>query len=155
MATVAEPRLHMMKLAVGCDAADDLAARQTAVLAREGRLAHRTRQCPRRQEELLSGGSLYWVIRGQLLLRQRLLEIEEVPASLSETRRTLLLLDPQLIRTEAKAQRPFQGWRYLRPEAAPLDLGPFAPGQGEGPLKDERDAMPAAMRAELRALGLL
>jgi len=146
-----EALLHMIKLAVGCGSPEDLAARQAGIIDRAGRLQHRTGQCPRRQDEILDGGSIYWVIRGQILLRQQLLGLEEVPASADERRHCLLLLDPQLVRTEIKAKRPFQGWRYLRPEAAPSDRGPFVLGQEE----DDTEALPAKLRAELRALGLL
>jgi hypothetical protein len=142
--------LHLMKLAVGCDTPEDLAARQAGILARERRLLHRTRQCPRRRAELLAGGSLYWVIRGRILLRQRVLGVEQLPPSGDGGRSTLFLLDPQLVSTEAKAQRPFQGWRYLSAAAAPRDLPPFAAGE-----RQCGDAMPADMQAELRALGLL
>jgi len=143
--------LHLIKLAVGCETADDLARRQAAILARDRCLRHRTRQCPRRRAELLAGGSIYWVVRGQVLLRQRLLAIEVAVPPAVERRCTLLLLDPTLMRTAVKAQRPFQGWRYLAQAAAPRDLGPFRAGTEAG----DDDAMPAAMQAELRALGLL
>jgi len=152
MATTAVlPKLHLMKLAVGCETPEDLAARQNRILARDGQLRHWTRQCPRRQDELLAGGSLFWVIRGQILLRQRLLGVDVVPASESEGRSTVLLLDPRLQPTEAQAQRPFQGWRYLRQADAPADLD----GGMDGGAAAENEAMPAALRAELRALGLL
>jgi len=150
MSTRALPEtLHLMKLAVGCERPADLAARQAGVIEREGRLLHRTRQCPRRQAELLAGGSIYWVIRGQVLLRQRLLGIEVLSASGADKRSTLLLLDPRLLRTEAMAQRPFQGWRYLDRTSAPRDLERLRAEDEEG------DAMPAGLRAELRTLGLL
>jgi len=154
-----KPLLHLIKLAVGSDSPERLAAWQAACLAREGRLFHRTRQCPRRQSALLAGGSIYWVIRGRILVRQRLLDIEEQSTE-AGTLVTLLQLDPELVRIEARAQRAFQGWRYLRPEDAPAELAagprPLSDGPGEGgPREDDESGPPAAMLAELRALGLL
>ena len=151
----ATPLLHLIKLAVGSDSPESLASWQAVCLARdEGRLYHRTRQCPRRQDALLAGGSIYWVIRGRILVRQRLLDIEEQSEEAGR-RMTLLLLDPQLVRVEMRAQRAFQGWRYLRPDDAPEDLAAgAAPGEA-GVEKDDESEPPAAMLAELRALGLL
>ena len=149
------PLLHLIKLAVGSDSPESLASWQAVCLARDGgRLYHRTRQCPRRQDALLAGGSIYWVIRGRILVRQRLLDIEEQSEEAGR-RMTLLLLDPQLVRVEMRAQRAFQGWRYLRPDDAPPDLAAgTTPGEA-GLEEDDGSEPPAAMLAELRALGLL
>ena len=146
------PVLHLMKLAVGSQTLEDLAAWQAEVVRRNGRLLHRTRQCPRRRSELLSGGSIYWVIRGRILARQLLKGIEqlEVAEPESDRRTTLLLLDGPLIPTEAKVQRAFQGWRYLLPQNAPADLPQGCAGGGE-----DLAAPSAEMLAELRQLGLL
>ena len=100
---------------------------------------------PRRADELLRGGSIYWVIKGLIQARQGLLAIE--PQADAEGRRsTLLLLEPELHRVVPTPQRAFQGWRYLKPEDAPPDLSAAA-----GDLPD----MPPEMIAELRSLGLL
>jgi hypothetical protein len=149
-----EPLLHLIKLAVGSDSPESLASWQAACLAREGRLYHRTRQCPRRQDALLAGGSIYWVIRGRILVRQRLLDIEEQSEEAGR-RVTLLRLDVQLVRVEMRAQRAFQGWRYLRPDDAPVDLAAGIVPKAAGPKEDDESEPPAAMLAELRALGLL
>ena len=148
------PLLHLIKLAVGSDSPESLASWQVVSLVREGRLYHRTRQCPQRQGALLAGGSIYWVIRGRILVRQRLLDIEEQSEEAGR-RVTLLLLDPQLVRVEMRAQRAFQGWRYLRPDDAPEDLAAGATPREAGLEKDDESEPPAAMLAELRALGLL
>lgn len=138
--------VHLIKLAVGIDSIAHLRRVQAARLSDSGRLHHRTRSVPRRADELLAGGSLYWVIRGVILVRQRLVGVEtaEKPGGGCS-----LLLDPHLAPTVARAQRPFQGWRYLRPEDAPAD----APESVTGDEADE--ALPPAMVAELTRLGLL
>ena len=139
--------LHLIKLAVGCPTPEALVARQVERRAREGALFHWTRMMPRRREALLAGGSIYWVIRGQVRLRQRLLGLESLEAEGSGRRRTRLELDADLVPTEARAWRVFQGWRYLSAAEAPPDLGARPPGG----LED----MPEAMWRDLRSLGLL
>jgi len=137
--------LHLIKLSVGTVSVEDLRRWQGRRLKLSGRVFHQTRMMPRRADELLRGGSIYWVIKGLVQARQRLSAIE--PQIDGDGRRTtLLVLDPALVRTVATPHRAFQGWRYLTPEDAPPDLGD-APG-------DAPD-MPAEMIAELRALGLL
>ncbi len=137
--------LHLIKLSVGTEDLEDLRHWQAERLRTTGRLFHRTRMMPRRRDELLSGGSIYWVIRGQVLGRQRLAGIEPVVDAEGRPD-THLLLHPLLIPTVPKPHRPFQGWRYLTAENAPSDLADLPEGA--------RD-MPPAMAAELRALGLL
>jgi hypothetical protein len=137
--------LHLIKLSVGTESVEGLRRWQTRRLKLSGRVFHQTRMMPRRAEELLEGGSIYWVIKGLIQARQRLQAIE--PKIDAEGRRsTLLVLEPELRRTVPAPHRAFQGWRYLAPEDAPADLG-------EAP-SDAPD-MPAEMVAELRALGLL
>jgi hypothetical protein len=100
---------------------------------------------PRRHEELLAGGSIYWVIRGFVSARQRFTGIERTICSDGSVA-TLLVLDPDLVRTLPTPHRPFQGWRYLDPADAPRDLKDLVGGAAE---------MPVAMLAELRQLGLM
>lgn len=137
--------LHLIKLSVGSESVASLARWQAERLARTGRLFHKTRTMPRRGAELLDGGSIYWVIRGIVRARQRLVGLEREP---DETGRsyTLLLHDPELVRTLPRRHRPFQGWRYLAPEDAPPDLSDLPRGIGE---------LPPEMAAELCELGLL
>src|SRR3954447_11357410 len=119
--------LHLLKLCVGCDAIEDLeewiaerlkAARKAR---RKPEHAHITRMIPQRAEELVDGGSLYWVIRGTVQVRQRIVAVRPFrdPAGI---RRCRLVLEPQTVPTEWQPRRPFQGWRYLKPEEAPRDL---------------------------------
>lgn len=137
--------LHMIKLSVGSESVDSLSAWQRSRFEIHGRLWHATRMQPRRRDELLAGGSIYWVIRGVVQARQPLLDIE---ADVDDEGRgfTRLLLQPGLVRVAPRAHRPFQGWRYLRAEDAPADL----PAGGQG-----GDELPPALAAELRELGIL
>ena len=113
--------LHLMKLCVGCDDPAELEAWQLQRY-RGGPARHVTRMWPKREAEVLGGGSLYWVIKGQILARQRVLDLEPVQGSDGVTR-CALHLDPEIIRTSPALRRPFQGWRYLSPADAPPDLG--------------------------------
>ncbi len=108
-------------------------------------LAHITRMTPRRADELLDGGSLYWVIRGQVLVRQKLLDIIRFTDS-EGIGRCKLALDPELVHVHPQPRRAFQGWRYLKPEDSPQDIA-----------SDEKSLteMPAEMRASLIEMGLL
>ena len=144
--------MHLIKLCVGIDSVEDLAARQAMRLKTQKRvrapleLVHRTRQTPRRGAEVLKSGSLYWVIKGFVRARQRILQLRE---ETDAEGRTLcgIVFDHELIATRPQPRRPFQGWRYLKPEDAPADLGAIGSKAG-------RD-MPEAMRVELAELALL
>ncbi|MFN3822612.1 MAG: DUF1489 family protein [Pseudorhodobacter sp.] len=116
-------QLHLLKLCVGADSVEDLEGWQQGQRHRwpDEAAVHVTRMWPKREGELLSGGSLYWVIKGVVLARQRLMRLEEVIGA-DGIRRCALVLDRQVIRTEAAARRPFQGWRYLPGTEAPRDL---------------------------------
>lgn len=137
--------LNLIKLAVGAEDLESVARFQARRRRELGRLLHFTRMMPRRRDELLDGGSIYWVIRGLVRARQRILGIEAVTDREGRAM-TALVLDPELIRTEPRSQRAFQGWRYLTAEQAPRDLGQTVDGLEE---------MPPDMIAELRALGLI
>ena len=141
--------LNLLKLCVGAESVEDLegwigermAARRAAGEPLEQ--IHTTRMVPRRIDELLEGGSLFWVIKGGIQCRQRLLDIR--PFTDAEgIGRCHLVLEPVVARTEWHPRRPFQGWRYLVAEDAPTDIG-----AGDDP------AMPAPLRRELAELGLL
>lgn len=107
--------------------------------------SHVTRMWPKRAEELLDGGSLYWVIKGEVLLRQTILGLDEQIGQ-DGIRRCKIRMKPELMRTSPQRRRPFQGWRYLKSEDAPQDLGLWREGD---------DIMPAEMQSELAALGVL
>lgn len=144
--------LHLVKLCVGVDSPDALRALQHGRrLAVGAALVHTTRMRPRRADEIVPGGSLYWVMKGAIRCRQSILALDPVTDPEDGRSACRIHLDPPIVDTEARPFRPFQGWRYLAAEAAPPDL---ARGPGDG-AEDDLAAMPAAMRAELRALGLI
>ena len=141
--------LHLIKLCVGCDSIEDLADWQRRRLAelkkkrKPQELIHVTRMTPKRGDELLNGGSLYWVIRGQIAVRQRLLELRAV--SKNGTPHCGLVYAPELVHVIPRYCRPFQGWRYLAAKDAPQDASMLKGGK----------RLPPQLRAELAALGLL
>jgi hypothetical protein len=143
--------VHLIKLCVGIETVRQLEEHRDLRRVEQRRKGiepfdvHVTRNTPRRGTEVLDGGSLYWVIRRQIRVRQRILRLEEVRDE-EGRRRCALIMDTELIRTEPRAFRPFQGWRYFAVEDAPNDLA------GAG---DDSDDMPETMRRELRALGLI
>lgn len=143
--------LHLIKLCVGAESIADLEdwiARRVAERVGRGearRHAHVTRMVPKRAEELLDGGSLYWVIKGQLAARQRLLDVEPF-VDADGVGRCRLWLDPAVTPVRPRPTRPFQGWRYFAEKDAPPDLD--AAGEGAG-------AMPEDLRRALGELGLL
>lgn len=113
--------IHMVKLCVGAEDVDDLASWQARQLQRMPDPVHHTRMFPKRADEMLRGGSIYWVIKGAIRVRQRIIDLR---LEKDEEGRDMcaIVFDRQLVRTYAKAKRPFQGWRYLKPEDAPRDL---------------------------------
>jgi hypothetical protein len=135
--------VHLIKMAVGIRDLDELRERRRRRDMLQQCLVH-TRSTPRRADEVLDGGSLYWVIRGQVQVRQRVLRIL---TSLDEDGQSFctLDLDPELVPTLYQPCRPFQGWRYLDPAKAP-------PDRGDAPVDD---ALPPHIQRELRELGLL
>lgn len=141
-----DPVLHLLKLAVGARDIDQLRGFQTRRLATDPPLRHQTRSRPKRAAELVAGGSIYWVVAGFVQVRQLVVDIRDDVWD-DGTPCAGLVLDPELVVVAARPQKPFQGWRYLPAAAAPPDL---AAGAEFG-----ADGLPAALRAELRALGLL
>jgi hypothetical protein len=140
------PKLHMLKLCVGADSVQDLADWHAANRDRwpAGRTIHVTRMWPKRADELLAGGSLYWVIRREITARQRILALEPREGA-DGILRCALVLDAEIIRTAPAARRPFQGWRYLQAADAPPDLAEARPGD---------DTLPPDLASALADLGL-
>lgn len=139
--------IHVVKLCVGADSVEDLAVWQKWQMreANKAGLPARpvcgTRAWPKQAAEIVAGGSLYWVIKGVILVRQRIVEIASVTDAHGE--RCGLYLDPELVRTHPAPKRAFQGWRYLKPQDAPADLT-AADGGAD---------LPEALRRELIQLG--
>ena len=115
--------VHILKLCVGADSVEDLLDwhRTHPSPFPTGERRHVTRMWPKREAEVLAGGSLYWVIKGVILCRQKILRLDEVIGA-DGIARCGIVMDPEVVRTEAAARRPFQGWRYLDAKDAPPDL---------------------------------
>lgn len=111
----------------------------------DGLPRHVTRMWPRRESELLQGGSIYWVVQGLVQCRQKILRLDEVIGP-DGIRRCAIVLDPQVIRTTTARKRPFQGWRYLPGTDAPPDLPKT---------RQSEDALPADLSAALADIGVL
>ena len=143
--------LNLIKLCVGCDSVADLSSwikqrlKQKKARKEKPEHIHTTRMVPKRVDELLDGGSLYWVIRGQVMCRQDLVAIRPF-VDKDGVGRCRLVLRPKVVPVEPRPFRAFQGWRYLDSKDAPRDLDRAAPGARN---------MPEQMRRELRELGLL
>ena len=143
--------LHIVKLCVGAESIADLqgwATARMAEMARAGQVAeqkHTTRMVPKRAVELLDGGSLYWVIKGQIAVRQPLVDIRPFTDA-DGIGRCHLVLDTGMVPVDPRPRKPFQGWRYLLHHEAPPDFGT---------LTADLAAMPDVLRRELRDLGLL
>ena len=137
--------LNLIKLAAGADSLDDLLDWQKHLMTTYGRVFNTTRMIPKQANELVNGGSLYWVIKRKIMARQIILDIEPFTDG-AGIRRCHIHLQPEMILTRPQARRPFQGWRYLKAGDAPPDM----------PQGVEIDAdMPESLRAELTELGLL
>ena len=108
-------------------------------------LTHTTRNRPRRADEVLAGGSLYWVIKGVIRARQPIIGLDDVSEQMGR-KACQIVLGPELVRVRTRPCRAFQGWRYLEAAKAPDDL-PTGSDDGED--------LPPTMQKELRALGLL
>jgi hypothetical protein len=141
--------LHIVKLCVGCESVIDLAQwqkkrlKQRRAKGQRPELIHITRMTPRRAEEILNGGSLYWVIKGQIAARQKLLAFREVKKN--GIPHCGLVYDKLLVPVVARPRRAFQGWRYLEDSDAPPDLAKTKGAKG----------LPETLQRELAALGLL
>ena len=137
--------VHLLKIAVGVESVDHLAELQAARKKRLGRIVHFTRHYPKRAGELLDGGSMFWIIKGLVRVRQRLIGFEHTKRD-NDMPACAIVLDQNLVRTQLQPRRPHQGWRYLEPADAPADAPRGARGD---------DDLPPKMAEELRALGLL
>lgn len=137
--------LNLIKLCVGAEKVQDLIDWQKSARAKgpDGMPRHVTRMWPKREAELLDGGSLYWVFKGVVLARQRLIRFDEVVRE-DGIRRCGLVLDPEVHRTEAAPKRAFQGWRYLEGKVAPRDLS-------KGSANDD---LPPKLMAALAEIGV-
>ena len=143
--------LHLIKLCVGCDSVDDLKSWVAARLKEKRRRGqkpehiHTTRMVPKRADELTDGGSLYWVIKGQVMCRERIIDLRPF-VDKDGIGRCRIVLDGKITLVTPRPYRAFQGWRYLSHKDAPRDLAHTARGAA---------VMPEQLRRELSELGLL
>ena len=143
--------LNLIKLCVGADSIRDLEdwikqrLKEKRKRGEKPEHIHRTRMVPKRADELVDGGSLYWVIRGEIACRQCIRDVRPYRDK-DGVGRCGLVLDPKVVLVAPRPFRAFQGWRYLAAKDAPPDLAAAAPGSA---------AMPEKLRRELRELGLM
>jgi hypothetical protein len=142
--------LHLIKLCVGCDSVADLEdwigqkLKQKKRKKQKPEHIHTTRMFPKRAEELI-GGSLYWVVRGQIACRETIVDVRRASGK-DGIKRCQVVLDGKVVLVEPRPRAAFQGWRYFEAKDVPRDLSRAAPGASR---------MPETMRRELRDLGLL
>lgn len=143
--------LHLIKLCVGCDSVADLEdwiklrLKEKRKRGQKPEHIHTTRMFPKRADELTDGGSLFWVIKGQITCREKILDIRPTTGK-DGIKRCQVVLDGKVTLVEPRPRAAFQGWRYLEDKEAPRDLSRAAPGAAR---------MPERMRRELQELGLL
>lgn len=138
--------VNLIKLSVGTEDVAGLAAWQatTRAQAKDGYPQHVTRMWPKRADEILNGGSIYWVIKGAILARQKIIRLDEYNSA-DGIRRCAIVCGTPLIRVAASPRRAFQGWRYLTVEDAPIDLP-------EG--REEEETLPLELSQALAAIGV-
>ncbi|CUH45591.1 DUF1489 family protein [Ruegeria atlantica] len=139
--------VNLIKLSVGSESVDTLMEWQDSrkPIYEDGLPRHVTRMWPKREAEILNGGSIYWVIKGVVQCRQKILRLDEVRGE-DGIRRCAIVLDPEVHRTQNALKRPFQGWRYLKPEDTPADLP-------KGRAED--DSLPDDLNRALADIGVL
>lgn len=139
--------VHILKLCVGIDSVDHLIevrkGRQNLLPDGSPYNYHITRFRPKRAEEILDGGSIYWIIKGFIQVRQRIIGLD--PIETDTGIKCKIVMDTHLVRTESQPRRPHQGWRYLEISDVPKDLDP----------RLNMDDIPEELSAELRDLGLI
>ena len=140
-------KINIVKICVGAKVVHDLwlwqKERQTS--DKNSKIMHITRMRPQRENELLNGGSIYWVFKGLILARQEVMSLQECRGA-DGILRCGLILNPQLFLTYPVKKRPFQGWRYLKSSDAPKDLEKYSPGN---------DRLPNELKIAMSELGLV
>lgn len=139
--------VNLIKLSVGTESVEDMMhwQRNRSKQVADGQYYHLTRMWPKRVDEILNGGSIYWVIKGEISARQRVLRFDEKIGA-DGIRRCGIVLDHEVIPTVNALRRPFQGWRYLTVEDAPADLP-------KG--RSKEDPLPVELNRALAEIGVL
>lgn len=140
-------RIHLLKLSAGTESVDSLLAWHAQYRERfkDGLPRHVTRMWPKKGDQILDGGSIYWVIKGLIQCRQRILRLDPVTGA-DGINRCALVLDPEIVRTATAPKRAFQGWRYLTPGDAPPDLSEA---------RATEDVLPPELAGALADIGVL
>ena len=137
---------HLKKLAVGIDSVENLKIRQKIIFNEYNKIIHVTRNTPKKKDDLIAKGSMYWVIKRRVLVRQKIKDINSVIRN-DGSKGCEIELDSELIKVIPTPMRPFQGWRYYSSEDVPSDLSLNVNNDNEEALTDE-------LNAELIKLGL-
>ncbi|MCE0505004.1 DUF1489 domain-containing protein [Roseivivax sp. GX 12232] len=139
--------VHLLKLSAGTESVESLNRWQGSARAKgpDGLPRHVTRMWPKKEQQILDGGSIYWVIKGLIQCRQQILRLDEVSGG-DGIRRCAIVLDPEIFRVTPAPRRPFQGWRYLADEDAPADLSRA---------REDDDELPPELAGALAELGVL
>lgn len=139
--------VNLIKLSVGTENVEDLVAWQATKRSQapDGLPRHVTRMRPKREAEIINGGSIYWVVKGAIQCRQVIKRLDEYIGT-DGIRRCAIILDPEMVRTQSSLKRPFQGWRYLAVADAPMDLPEGRP---------EEDVLPLELNQALAEIGVL
>ena len=139
--------INLVKLCVGAEEVQDLLnwQKNPRALGPSGLPRHVTRMWPKREAEILAGGSLYWVFKGLILCRHKILALEEVDRG-DGIRRCGIVLERDVTRVTPTPKRPFQGWRYLKPEDSPRDLNAN---------RTEEETLPRELQTALAEIGVL
>lgn len=139
--------VNLIKLSVGTESVEQLEEwqRYRSKQIEDGNYYHVTRMWPKREAEVINGGSIYWVIKGEVQARQRVKEFRERIGQ-DGIRRCAIMMDPEIIRVTPSLKRPFQGWRYLEAKDAPMDL-PMG--------RADEAALPADLNRALAEIGVL
>ena len=149
---MSEPTVNIVKLAVGVQSVEELALIQRQFIAQAGNngynhFYHSTKLMPKKHEEIVRSGSLYWVIKGVICARQKIIAIKKQEDS-DGIKRCKIFLDDLIIKTTPTRKRPFQGWRYLKKNNTPSDISDPVTGTFD-------DEIPLEIQQQLLEMGLL
>ena len=120
--------LHLIKLSVGSESIESMTRWQAGLVAAQKAAGlpplpfHDTRMFPKRAQEILAGGSMYWVIKRKIRCRQKIIALDRLDDDQGKSF-CRIILDPEIVPTEQRVKRPFQGWRYLEASSIPRDTG--------------------------------
>ena len=144
--------VNLVKIAVGVTTVEELSLRQTEFLKRNNDqnfpyFYHSTRMMPKKHDDIISNGSLYWVIKGAICARQKVLDIVKFEDT-DGKKRCKIYLAAEIVKTRPVKKRPFQGWRYLKKHITPEDLNE--------PIKANFDSnIPIDIQKQLLEIGVL